>query len=131
NQPGRRIDLRVDTDHLALEFEIIVRQAEPDGLADPEIGQLLLRDGEVHTHRVEVLQCGHHVAGRQVLTDIDLRNADRSGEGSGDPLLVEYRLEAVDLTRGSRCGRLRLLDVRLWTDLPLLQLDGAFEVLLV
>ena len=72
-----------------------------DGLADFEVRERLLRHVEIDQDRIERLQRDDGRARVQVLTEIDLANAEPSGERCLDDLLLDQRL----LRRHLRAGR--------------------------
>ena len=104
DQPRGGIDLGVDAGDGALEVEMILAEAQAHRLAQLDLRQLLLRNGEIDPHLAEVLQGRDCRAGRQELAGIDLGNADGAGERRLDRLLLERRLDL-------RQGTLRLVEL--------------------
>ena len=68
-----------------------------DGLADLEVLERLLRHVEVDQDRIERLQRDDGRSRRQVLAEIDLADAQPSGERRPDDLLLDQRLLRRDL----------------------------------
>ena len=56
--------------------------------ADLQLRDVLLRHGEVHVDRIQGLERDHGIAGRQVLTQIDLTDAEHAGKGRADDRLL-------------------------------------------
>ena len=80
---------------------------QPDG--DP--ADVLLGNREFDAHRVEILQRRVKGSGRDVFADVDLRDADHAGERRFEGLLLQDRLQLVDL--GVRVGRVGARDVEI------------------
>jgi hypothetical protein len=100
---------------------------DANGLAGPEVGDVLLRQVEVDVDRVERLQRHDLGAGSQVLTEVDLTDADASGEGSADGFLGDHRALIVDVGDGLLVLRLGAVEVGLRIGVGGAQLPGALQ----
>ena len=131
HQPARRIDLGVDAANGAGEWQVSSVCAKPDRLTDFEERKLLLGNGEVDAHRVEILQRHHRVAGRQILADVDPRNARGAGKRRRQLLLLEHSLQLVYLRSRSIRRRARGIERGVRSHAAPLQFERAGQRRLV
>ena len=140
--PVRVRDLRLDRDDAALELDrrldggdaplehLAGIGVEPrvDLLSQLDLGEVLLPDQEPHAHDRQVLQAGDQVAGMQILSQVDLADAEHAGERRGDDAPVDGRREGDRLGDQGIVFRLRVVQVALRDDPFLHQLPLALEV---
>ena len=75
--------------------------------ADAHLAGRLLRHAEVHVDRIQRLQRHQRVAAGQVLTEVDLADAEHAGERRPDRLPLDRRADFAD-------ARVRLAAARRW-----------------
>ncbi len=123
-----------------MEFELALEDAARIGvdpyldiLAKPEAGEILLGQWEVGIDLIERLERHERHAGRDILADIDLADAEAAGEGSDDPLLIDHRPGLVDaggsLVAAGGCGVQRGLRHRAAAEQIALAGELAFGIL--
>ena len=125
------IDLRIDAGDRALEIEMAFGQPDAHRLAQPEIRQLLLGNGEIDPHPAQVLERRDRLSRLDVLADVDLRDAGDAGERRQDGLLRHARVDLLGHALGQGELVLRGLQVGRGRDLAREEHLGAVEGVLV
>ena len=121
-------DLRLDGGDLALEGAARIGiDRDTDDLADLELAGVLLRHGEVRIQHRQIGQRDDLRARGQILSDLDLANAEFAVERRPHQLLRDDRLGLGDAGAGLIERRLRGIHRRLRSDLALRQLLGAVQ----
>ena len=73
--------------------------------ADAHLAGVLLRHAEVHVDRIQRLQRHERVAAGQVLTEVDLADAEDAGERRADRLPLDRGADLADSRVASAAAR--------------------------
>lgn len=101
NVSGRFVHQRVDCADACRPLgagHIVCRDVH--GAADLQLTSGLLRNAEVHVDRIERLERDQRIAAGQVLSQVDVTNAQNPGEGRADRLALNHRPDFPDLRIG-------------------------------
>ena len=92
---GKRVDRRDAPGELDARH---VTGRDPDAVTDAYLRDVLLRHTEVHVDRIQRLQRNERIAGGQVLPEVDLADAEKSGKRGADRLPLDRGVDLADLS---------------------------------